>query len=391
MSDPTTTFHIQSAWTDEIADALPEGQRCAAAIIAALSAGDDGALLELLTALAPPQIAVEDGYDLCHTLLATTQRALIAQALLCADDGGRAEVEEAFATIERCERRLARRAMAQLRSTELEALRLELEQQVAERARELAVFKHLVEHAPDGIMICDSDGFCLYANQACEELLSCEPGTLPGRSSNEYLASDSIALSRELVRGFATQGRWVGEVQYYRAEQVFPAALTAFPLRDGAGRTIGAASIMRDISAQRELEAEQRLLQEQVIAGQQATLRELSTPLINIAHGVVIMPLVGAVDTSRAQAVLESLLTGVSEQRAHTAILDITGVPIVDTQVADALLRAAQAVQLLGARIIITGIRPEIAQTIVGLGVDLRGIATEASLQAALTRALQTG
>src|SRR5262249_31714596 len=146
---------------------------------------------------------------------------------------------------------------------------------------------------------------------------------------------------------------------------------------------------IRDISLQRELEIEQRSLQNQVIAAQQAVLQELSTPLINVTDEILIMPLIGSVDTSRAQAVLETLLVGVSERHAHTAILDITGVPVVDTQVADALLRAAQAVRLLGAQVIITGIRPEIAQTIVGLGMDLRGLATESSLQGGIARALK--
>src|SRR5262249_42652467 len=157
-------------------------------------------------------------------------------------------------------------------------------------------------------------------------------------------------LAREVARSLTTHGRWVGEVEYLRGDQErFPAALTVFPLRDSEGRTIGTASMIRDISLQRELEIEQRSLQNQVIAAQQAVLQELSTPLINVTDGILIMPLIGSVDTSRAQAVLETLLIGVSERHAHTAILDITGVPVADTQVADALLRAAQAVRLLGA------------------------------------------
>src|SRR6185295_2919913 len=104
---------------------------------------------------------------------------------------------------------------------------------------------------------------------------------------------------------------------------------------------------------------------------QAAALDELSTPLIPISDDTVIMPLIGNIDSRRAQQVIEALLEGVAETRTQVAILDITGVPVVDTQVANALIGAAQAVKLLGAQVVITGIRPEVAQTLVGLGVDL--------------------
>jgi len=137
-------------------------------------------------------------------------------------------------------------------------------------------------------------------------------------------------------------------------------------------------------------EQERVELQQQVIAAQQAALRELSTPIIPIGEGVVAMPLIGNIDSARAQQVIETLLEGVGESRARTAILDITGVQVVDSQVADALLRAAQAVRLLGAEVIITGIRPEVAQTLVGLGLDLSGIKTLSTLQAGIAYALNS-
>jgi rsbT co-antagonist protein RsbR len=93
------------------------------------------------------------------------------------------------------------------------------------------------------------------------------------------------------------------------------------------------------------------------------------------------MPLVGAIDSRRVQQIMDTLLTGVADYGATKVILDITGVPIVDTQVANALLRAARAVTLLGAQTVLTGVRPEVAQTLVGLGVDLSGIVTLGTLQ----------
>lgn len=147
--------------------------------------------------------------------------------------------------------------------------------------------------------------------------------------------------------------------------------------------------VARDITEQHTAEQERLHLQEQVIAAQQVALREISTPIIPISDGIVAMPLIGSIDSSRAQQMIEALLVGVSERQTGTAILDITGVPVVDTQVANVLLRAAQAVKLLGAQVILTGIRPEVAQTLVGLGLDLSGIITLATLQSGIAFALR--
>jgi rsbT co-antagonist protein RsbR len=130
-------------------------------------------------------------------------------------------------------------------------------------------------------------------------------------------------------------------------------------------------------------------LQEEVIRAQELILNELSTPLLTISDKVLVMPLIGAIDSGRAKLVIETLLNGVSQRRASAVILDITGVSVVDTQVANALLQAAQSLRLLGARVILTGIRPEVAQTLVGLGVDMSKIITRSSLQSGIAFALQ--
>lgn len=139
----------------------------------------------------------------------------------------------------------------------------------------------------------------------------------------------------------------------------------------------------------RESELERQQLQQDIIETQQATLRELSSPLIPLTDRVMIMPLIGAIDDVRAQQITETLLEGMSHYQAELAILDITGVTTVDTHVAHALVGAAHAVKLLGARVMLTGIQPQIAQTLVHLGVELRGIQTLGSLQAGITAALR--
>ncbi len=137
-----------------------------------------------------------------------------------------------------------------------------------------------------------------------------------------------------------------------------------------------------------ELQESRTLLQE-MIENQRKALSELSTPLIPIADDVVIMPLIGTIDSGRAQMVMETLLLGVAQHQSELAILDITGVPMVDTQVAQALMRSAQAVKLLGAKVMLTGIQPQIAQTLIHLGVDLTDITTCGSLQDGIALALQ--
>jgi rsbT co-antagonist protein RsbR len=131
----------------------------------------------------------------------------------------------------------------------------------------------------------------------------------------------------------------------------------------------------------------QSIALEETIRAQQATLAELSTPLIPFSDHVMVMPLIGSIDSQRAHQVIDTLLQGISISGAQFAILDITGVPVVDTQVANALIRTAQAVKLLGAQVVLTGIRPEVAQTLIGLGIDLSGIITRSSLQSGIAYA----
>lgn len=154
------------------------------------------------------------------------------------------------------------------------------------------------------------------------------------------------------------------------------------------GEVLALEGFITDITQQHQAEIERAQFQERIIEAQRSALREISTPIIPLGEGVVAMPLIGTIDSQRAQQVIEALLEGVAGSRASTAILDMTGVHVVDTQVANALLQAAQAVKLLGAQVIITGIRPEVAQILVSLGLDLSGITTLANLQSGIHYAL---
>ncbi|WP_254789718.1 STAS domain-containing protein [Variovorax sp. OV329] len=127
---------------------------------------------------------------------------------------------------------------------------------------------------------------------------------------------------------------------------------------------------------------------EEIIRRQQEELLELSTPVVKLWEGVLAVPMIGVLDSSRTQLVMETLLQSIVETGSEIAIIDITGVPTVDTLVAQHLLKTVTAIRLMGADCIISGIRPQIAQTIVHLGIDLQGISTKASLADALLLAL---
>jgi rsbT co-antagonist protein RsbR len=128
---------------------------------------------------------------------------------------------------------------------------------------------------------------------------------------------------------------------------------------------------------------------EEVIARQQQELMELSTPVVQLWEGIVALPLIGTLDSARTQVVMESLLQKIVDTGAGIAIIDNTGVPTVDTLVAQHQLKTVAAARLMGAECIISGIRPQIAQTIVHLGVDLNDVITKATLADALKVALQ--
>ena len=152
--------------------------------------------------------------------------------------------------------------------------------------------------------------------------------------------------------------------------------------------SLWAVSSLVDRMAQFTLEVYQRS-REDIIKRQQDELLELSTPVIKLWDGVLAVPMIGTLDSGRTQLVMESLLQRIVDTGSELAIIDITGVPAVDTLVAQHLLKTVTAIRLMGADCIISGIRPQIAQTIVHLGIDLQGITTKATLADALSVALK--
>ncbi|MEU5911108.1 STAS domain-containing protein [Micromonospora sp. NPDC047527] len=195
----------------------------------------------------------------------------------------------------------------------------------------------------------------------------------------------------------------LSELSHGRARQGFSAtetAISVFALKDVLARLIeeaGGDDKLRDYVAFSGLVDEMGLFtfesfvrtRESLIADQAEQLLELSTPVVKLWEGVVAVPLVGTLDSARAQVVMERLLQTLVDTGSPYAIIDITGVPAVDTQVAQHILKTVVAARLMGADCIISGIRPQIAQTIVALGIEFGDIATKASLADALRHVLR--
>ncbi|WP_110518540.1 PAS domain S-box protein [Herpetosiphon llansteffanensis] len=255
----------------------------------------------------------------------------------------------------------------------------------------LGRFDTILSSTNDIVAIADLSGKMQYLNPAARRLLAIEPTDAanqltwhdlhPDKSEQKWLA--------QTLHHAQVHGSWMGEHELKPAHgQRLPVMYQMLCHYDVDQQPSFFSVIAHDISDQKQAEAERQRLHEEIIRTQQQALIELSTPLIPIADTVVLLPLVGSVDTARAQQFMETLLEGVHINKAQIAIVDVTGVPVMDTQVAGLLIRAANSVQLLGARVIITGIRPELAQTLVTLGIDFRSIMTHSSLQQGITYAI---
>jgi len=254
---------------------------------------------------------------------------------------------------------------------------------------ELRRFRDILDTTPELLATAPADTGALdYANPALCRMLGYTADEIIGMPVPAVFTEPPEQVNAHFQRCIES-GTSQGELHCKRKDgSTFPIFFSAHTLFRGEGVPPLVASFFRDLTAQKQGEEERIRLQQQIIAAQEDTLRELSTPLIPITDDVVIMPLIGTIDSRRAQMVMEALLEGVAQHQAELVILDITGVQVVDTQVARALIQVAQAVKLLGAQVMLTGIQPQIAQTLVHLGVELEGIITRGSLQAGIATAL---
>jgi PAS domain S-box-containing protein len=282
-------------------------------------------------------------------------------------------------------------------------------------ARQQYILDTFMENVPDRVYFKDLESRITRANKAhAIKLGLSDPAEEIGKSDFDFFPEEQARVKYEQEQEIIRTGEPVLDLE--ESDGLGHWALTTkMPLRDEKGEIIGTFGISRDITAVKEAQAalekaysdverqvrerteelrreqeESARLQQEVIDAQQRAIQELSTPIIPVLEGVIVMPLIGSLDSLRARDVTRNLLTGIREHRARVVILDITGVPVVDSGVAAYLNKTVQAARLKGARTIVTGISDAVAETIVDLGIDWSGIETLADLQTGLRAALGT-
>lgn len=257
-------------------------------------------------------------------------------------------------------------------------------------------YADIIQRTVDGVSSVDTDQNVILVNPAFLKIVGLPTDTKLG----EFTVADGHpqwAYDKVVNEGIPVaieKGVWESETALLDQQtgEEIPVSQVIISHRKEDGTLDFLSTIVRDLREQKQAEEERTALQEQVIAAQRDALREISTPLIPLTREILLMPLIGAMDTQRAQQMVEVLLEGVASYQADMAIVDITGIQVVDTQVANALMQAAKAVRLLGANIVLTGIGPTMAQTLIHLGTDLSIIVTRGTLQSGIEYAFsQTG
>ncbi|HVK68655.1 MAG TPA: PAS domain S-box protein [Polyangium sp.] len=253
----------------------------------------------------------------------------------------------------------------------LNMLREELQSSTVSRTYLDSVFASMA----DALVVVDASGLVRTVNRATTELL--------GFSDRELLGKPVSTLFLEELDPAQILALHGHEMQCLtKSGAVLEASVSSSPLQNGS-MSEGFVCVLRDVTDRKRAE-EERMRLEEAIRAKNDLIRTMSTPLIPITDEIVVMPLVGTLDRERADQVIESLLRGIAAIQPRVAILDITAVPVVDADVASALVRAAQAARLLGVDVVLTGLRAEVAKTLVDMGLDLPGVRTCSTLKSGI-------
>jgi len=236
--------------------------------------------------------------------------------------------------------------------------------------------EQVLDQLPTPVMAVDKDLKITFMNAAGRAFLGKSQGDLLGKQcydtfKSAHCSTPDCCMMKAIADGKSHSAR--NEVSLNGKKT--PIEYFAAPLKDEAGNIIGGLEYILDIT--------ERVRHEEQLKEQALTIREISTPAIQLWDGIVILPVVGIVDSVRAQQMMEVMLTKIAETSCKVMILDIQGVPAVDTAVANHLIKIVKATRLMGCQAIISGISPAVAQTIVSLGIDM-GSKTTATLRDAL-------
>ncbi|PCC73859.1 anti-anti-sigma factor [Nannocystis exedens] len=244
--------------------------------------------------------------------------------------------------------------------------------------RQAQMLRELVNNVPTNVFAVDIRGVCEISEGGLLKQIGLKPGQNVGVNVFEAYSATIPDLADAMSAAFRGETR---VIEFAFGDSLY--SQTTLPRRDAHGNNAGAYCIASDITEQRRIEellrSQMRIIQEQ----KEAILR-LSSPIIEVGHDALAVPLVGSIDEHRAAIIMHGLLEAIVQKRARFAILDLTGVDTVDPTSAEHLIRIIHSVRLLGAQAVITGIRPPIARTMAELGLDLSRLHTLRSLQEAL-------
>ncbi len=245
-------------------------------------------------------------------------------------------------------------------------------------------FRLLVDSVRDyAIVMLDPQGHVASWNPGAERIKGWREGEIVGKHFSCFYPSEAIqrGLPERELKVAAEEGRFEDEGWRMRKDgKQFWASVVITALREKNGTLRGYGKVTRDLTERKRTEEQ---LQQQA-----REIMELSTPVMQVWQGVVVAPLIGSLDSQRTQQFMERLLNRIVETNSPMALVDIMGVPTIDTQTAQHLIETISAVRLLGAQVVLTGVRPAIAQTLVHLGIDLSDFSTRSSLAAGLRVAL---
>jgi PAS domain S-box-containing protein len=245
-----------------------------------------------------------------------------------------------------------------------------------------AYLASIVECSDDAIYGKTLDGTILSWNRGAERIYGYSAAEMVGRPVSVLVPPnkpDEVPAILEKVK----RGERVSHFETTRVTkdgEVIDLSLNVSPIRDASGQIVGASTTARDITEQKKMR--------EALAQRAKEILDVSTPVLQVWEGVVVAPFIGTLDTQRAQQFMERLLDKIVETNSAVALLDVTGVPAIDTRTAQHLIETITSVRLLGAQAILTGVRPAIAQTLAHLGINLADVVTRSSLAAGLRVAL---
>jgi rsbT co-antagonist protein RsbR len=279
----------------------------------------------------------------------------------------------------------------------------------AERARRESerTLRSVIDHLPVGVSVFDATGTYVLHNEAMLHMIDLGAGNAPDERAFRGdlfeldgvtpIPSDALPLERALA------GEGVLEREIVVRNALLPEgavlSISSIPLRRDDGTIWAALAVCHDVTRTRRLELEVRQRNAELVASEEAksalierlryAVDELSTPVLEVEDAVLVVPLIGVIDSRRMADLVQKLLAEVARSAAHSVILDLTGVDLVDTKTADHLIKLVRKVELVGAACVLTGIQPSVAQTLVDLGVDFGRLTTLRSLKHGLRASLQ--